>query len=109
MPNAVLIPQGKTPLHSACAAINVTNLNFVELLLKEGADPNVQYCLGKTPLMRAIVYASGAAKFLLNWPTTDVNITIRSGASFLTSVRSTFTDLTSRIAPLDVHHQFLLQ
>jgi hypothetical protein len=107
--NAVSIPQGKTPLHLACGAINVTNLNFVELLLKEGADPNVQDCMGQTPLMRAIVYAPGAAKFLLNWPTTDVNITNRSGESFLTSVRSTITDLSSQIAPLDVQHQFLLQ
>jgi hypothetical protein len=32
---------------------------------------------------------SGAAKFLLNWPTTDVNITTQSGASFLARVRNT--------------------
>jgi hypothetical protein len=57
--------------------------------------------------MRAIVYAPGAATFLLNWPTTDVNITTLSGASFLTSVRSTIKDLSGRI--LDIQHHFLLQ
>jgi hypothetical protein len=32
--------------------------------------------------------APGAAKFLLNWPNTDANITNRSGESFLDRVRS---------------------
>jgi ankyrin repeat protein len=38
--NAVSIPQGQTPLHYACSGGTVTNLDFVELLLKERADPN---------------------------------------------------------------------
>ena len=46
---------------------NVTNLDFVELLLETGADPNAQDHLGLTPLMCTIEVAPGAAKFLLNW------------------------------------------
>jgi hypothetical protein len=111
--NAVSIPRGKTALHYACSAANVTNLHFAELLLKEGADPNVQDHSGKTPLICTIAYAPGAAKFLLNWPTTDVNIIARSGPSFLTSVRSTIKDLSSLIARPDNADQigppFLLQ
>jgi hypothetical protein len=49
--NAVAIPDSKTSLHIACSGTNVTNLDFVELLLKEGADPNVQDHLGMTPLI----------------------------------------------------------
>jgi hypothetical protein len=81
--NAVSIPFGTTPLHYACYAGNVTNLDFVELLLEEGADPNSQDSRGQTPLMWTTYFAPGAAKFLLNWPTTDANINTRSGTSFL--------------------------
>jgi hypothetical protein len=52
--NAVSTPQRKTPLHNACFSGNVTNLDFVELLLEEGADPNAQDQLGETPLMYTI-------------------------------------------------------
>jgi hypothetical protein len=79
--------QGFSPLHKACVSFNVTNLDFVELLLKEGADPNAQDEVGQVPLMKTIPAAPGAAEFLLNWPTTDANITSRSGASFLALVR----------------------
>ena len=77
--NAVSSPQGQTALHKACYWVNVINLDFVELLLEAGADPNVQDNLGMTPLIRTAPGAPGAVKFLLNWPTTDVNITPRSG------------------------------
>jgi hypothetical protein len=42
--NVVSIPEGtsRTPLHNACYCDNVTNLDFVELLLKAGADPNAR-------------------------------------------------------------------
>jgi hypothetical protein len=57
--------------------------------------------------------APGAAKFLLNWPTTDANITIRSGASFLTGVRSLITAFSDKVAYPDNHDklqdQFVLQ
>jgi hypothetical protein len=55
----------------------------------------------------------GAAKFLLNWPTMDVNITTRSGASFLANVRSTITDISDAVAlpdsPDQVQRQFVLR
>jgi hypothetical protein len=88
----------------------VTNLDFVELLLKEGADPNfhrsdtvaVYYRLGP-----------GAAKFLLNWPATDANITTRSGASFLAKGRETVEFLCERAArpdnPGKIQDHFQLQ
>jgi hypothetical protein len=56
---------------------NVTNLDFVEYLLEVGADPNAQ-TIG-TDTVDVPYRVPGAAKFLLNWPTTDVNITTRSG------------------------------
>jgi hypothetical protein len=110
--NAVTSPNAKTPLHSACDADIVTNLDLVELLLIEGADPNAQDDLGRTPLVSTIPFAPGAAKFLLNWPTTDVNIFTRSGASFLAWVRRTvkaFSDDLALSPNPRVQHQFLLQ
>jgi hypothetical protein len=65
----------------------VTNLDLVELLLEEGADPNSQDHLGRTALRQTLTGAPSAAKCLLNWPSTDVNITTRSGASILAMVR----------------------
>jgi hypothetical protein len=58
-------------------------------------------------------FAVGAAKFLLNWPTTDANITSRSGASFLAWVRADvkyFSDQIARPGNADrIQHQFLLR
>jgi hypothetical protein len=111
--NAVSIPQDRTPLYNTCTGGNVTNLDFVQLLLKEGADPNAQDHLGMTPLMYTVPEAPGAAKFLLNWPTTDATITTQSGASFLARARSAITACSDAIAlhdnPSRVHHQLLLQ
>jgi hypothetical protein len=89
--NAVSKPHGKTPLHNACYMSVVTNLDFVELLLQNGADPNAQDSLGLTPLLCSSKGAPGAANFLLNWPSTDANITTRSGISFQVGVRSVIT------------------
>jgi hypothetical protein len=111
--NAVLIPHGWTPLHHACNAVNVINLDFVELLLEAGADPNAKDHLGLTPLMRTTTRAPGAAKFLLNWFSTDVNITTRSGASFLARVRIAVKFFSDRVAfpdmPDYIKDQFLLR
>jgi hypothetical protein len=99
----------------------VTNLDFIELLLVEGADPNaqmelapnVQMKLGKTPLMCTRNFAPGAAKFLLNWPTTDVNICTISEESFQITVRLAIAALSEQVArcdnPEQVQHEFLLQ
>jgi ankyrin repeat protein len=109
--NAVSIPQGATPLHMACASCNVTNLDFVEFLLVEGADPNTQDLMGLTPLMYTLLYAPGAAKFLLKWPTTDVNLTTRSGASFLAMIRRIVEHFSDNIPHNSdrVQSQFLLR
>jgi hypothetical protein len=110
---AVSIPHVKTTLHDACYTDNVTNLDFVELLLDAGADPNAQDHTGLTPMMYSIPYAPGAAKFLLNWPTTDVNVTTRSGESILARVRHAVKYLDDKISlpdhPYQVRDQFLLQ
>jgi hypothetical protein len=59
--------------------------------------------------------APGAAKFMLNWPTTDANIARHSGTPFLYSVRLTvqyFSDKVALTLPDDLdqlRHQFLLQ
>jgi hypothetical protein len=110
--NAVSIPDGRTPLHKACFSGNVTNLDFVELLLEAGADPNAQDHLGTTPLVGTIPNAHGAAEFLLSWPTTDVNITMRSGASFLDAVRRAVEYFSDKVARRDnpdrMQYQFQL-
>jgi hypothetical protein len=87
--NALSFPGGETPLHLACGSQVTTNLDFIQFLLDNGADPNLKDDFGRTPLMRTITMAPGAAKFLLEWPTTDANITTRSGTSFLALVRGT--------------------
>jgi hypothetical protein len=113
--NAVSSPQGITPLHSACSGGTVTNLDFVELLLEDGSDPNAQDHNEMAPLMYTTPYAPGAAKFLLNWPITDATITNRSGlgVSFSSLVRKAVRDFSDKVAlsdnPARVQHRFLLQ
>jgi hypothetical protein len=64
-------------------------------------------------LMYTTPFAPGAAKFLLNWPTTDTNITARFGVSFLDEVRLTITTLSEKVVlpdnPEQVQDQFQLQ
>jgi ankyrin repeat protein len=100
-------------LHRACFSGIVTNLDFVEHLLEAGADPNAQDHKGLTPLMYTMPGAPGAAKFLLNWPTTDANITFRSGDSFQSEVRRTVEYFSDKVAlpdnPETMQHQFAIQ
>jgi hypothetical protein len=105
--NALSVPQGGTILHKACDWGNVTNLDFIELLLEEGADPNVKDHLGLPPLMATPKFAPGAAKFLLNWPTTDAHITSRTGATFQTHVRQSIVFFSQMAASPE--QQFLLR
>jgi hypothetical protein len=101
--------QGRTPLHKACFSGVVTNLDFVEHLLEAGADPNARDHTGQPSLMYTIPNAPGAAKFLLNWPSTNVNITSRSGESFQSAVRSLIASLSEKSARpdnLDPFRQF---
>jgi hypothetical protein len=58
--------------------------------------------------------APGTAKFLLNWPTADANVTSQSGASFLARVRSLNSDLSDQIVlihddPDRAQRQFVIQ
>jgi hypothetical protein len=112
--NGVVIPHGSTtPLHRACFGGVVTNLDLIELLLVKGADPNAQDLLGVTPLMCTISLAPGAARFLLSWPTTNFNITNRSGGNFLSAVKEAVQYMSDQTALLDnpshVQHQLLLE
>jgi hypothetical protein len=88
--NAVSSPRSETPLHEVCHSGNVTNLDFVELLLEAGADPNVRNDSGDTPLAATFPYAPNAAKLLLERDSTDVNITssVFGEQSFLATVRA---------------------
>lgn len=65
-------------MRSACYSASRPTKTF-ELLLVKGADPNAQAHLEGTLLiyMCTTGFAPGAATFILSWPTTDLNITIR--------------------------------
>jgi hypothetical protein len=99
-------------LHIACHSDVVTNLDFLEVLLEAGADPNTKNSEGLTPLMITISNSPSAAKFLLSWPTTAVHIANRSErTSFLSRVRFQIS-LSSRIGIPDnptIRDEFLLQ
>jgi hypothetical protein len=111
--NTVSKPEGETPLHNACYEGVVTNLDFIELLLVEGGNPNIQDQTGMTALMFTTPDAPGAAKFLLNWPATDANIITYCGESFLAGVRKAVEYFANTIArpnnPDRVQHTFLLK
>jgi ankyrin repeat protein len=85
---------------------DVTNLDFVELLLESGADTNAKDHNEMTPLMYTNDLAPGAAKFLLNWPTTEINILNGAGESFLVILCST---ISSHDNPALVQHIILVQ
>jgi hypothetical protein len=85
-------------LHNACHTSNATNLDIIEFLLNKGAHPNAQDSLGLTALIYTTPGAPSAAKFLLNWSTTDVNIITRSGASFLARVRESAKRFADKVA-----------
>jgi hypothetical protein len=111
--NAGSYSNGVTPLHHACHSSTTTNLDFIQLLLENGADPNTRDPKGMTPLMYTIKMAPGAAKFLLEWPTTNVNIVDRSGISFPAYVREVIEILSGLVAlPVNANraeNQFLYQ
>jgi hypothetical protein len=95
---AAAYSNGVTPLHNACHSETTTNLDFIQLLLENGADPNTQDQKGMTPLIHTIKMAPGAATFLLEWPTTNVNIIDRSGSSFPAYVREVVEILSGLVA-----------
>jgi ankyrin repeat protein len=90
-----------TALHVACSSGSLTNLDFIELLMEHGADPNALSSLGRTPLMRTVPFAPGAAKFLLTHYSDRVDSNMRAmndGKTFLTMVRECITDHEESLA-----------
>jgi hypothetical protein len=78
-----------TPLHNACFSGNCTNLDYIQLLLDHGANPNAKNSVGATPLHFTVPSAPGAAKFLLTYSDkTDPDILTNDGRSVLNMVRS---------------------
>jgi hypothetical protein len=110
-------PAGRTPLHLACHSSIVTNLDFIQLLLEKGANPNAQDSQGSTPLMSTVPDAPGAAKFLLEWstsPTTDIDIhiTTRTGVTLSALVHfaiENFFDPDGLVIDQRAKSAFLLQ
>jgi hypothetical protein len=85
-----------TPLHHACSGENCTNLDFIQLLLDHGANPNAKDTQGETPLHATLMYAPGAAKFLLTYSNkTDPDIIVNDGRSFLAIVRDSIAEGTN--------------
>jgi hypothetical protein len=111
--NAASTPHSLTPLHKACFSGVVTNLDFIEYLLEAGANPNAQDFQGMTPLLQTTPYSPSAAKFLLNWPTTNANIPTRDGVSFLVGVRELILIFSHQIKdprnPDKIQEEFLLK
>jgi hypothetical protein len=86
-----------TPLHNACFGGNCTNLDFIQLLLDHGANPNAKESDGGTPLHWTIPGAPGAAKFMLTYSVkTDPDILSNDGRSFLAMVRKSIADGRSK-------------
>jgi hypothetical protein len=109
-----------TPLHMMVELADPSDysthknqLILAKQLIEHGANVNTVDHMGVTPLMGTVPGAPGAAKFLLNWPTTDANITSSTGASFLAIVRMFIAAYSEQIArpdtPDKVQVQFLLQ
>ena len=94
-----------TPLHTACSSDVVTSLGFIYLLLQNGANPNSRNYLGLTPLMCSIIWAPGAAKVLIEWPTTNFDIGDReSGRYVLALVRMVIKELSGAVDSLENPH-----
>ena len=79
------------PLYNACYSYQPTNLDFIELLLENGADRNLT-CMGGSSLMGALDMSLDAIKLLLsyehpNCPPIDVNRTFLTNVSALDFVR----------------------
>jgi hypothetical protein len=95
--NDEIATQYETPLNIACNSDMVINLEFIYLLLQHGADPNARDYHGKTPLTQTIQWAPSAAKVLIEWPTTNVNIVNQSGSSMLALVREVISEIAVNV------------
>jgi hypothetical protein len=94
--NELYSHNGSTALHCACHDSLPTNLEFIQLLLENGADPNVKDKEGSTPLFKTIPFAPAAAKCLVQWAGTDVNMTHPiNGGSILAIVKGTIMGIVN--------------
>jgi hypothetical protein len=98
-----------TPFHNACYSGNCTNLDYIQLLLDHGANPNAKDSAGQTPLHCTVPGAPGAAKFLLTYSDkTDPDILTNDGRSFLFMVRYAIAECTSEARlPRNPHSEIL--
>jgi hypothetical protein len=99
--NGVLWYKQTTPLHTACSSDMATNLEFIDLLLQSGVNPNARNTLGLTLLMCSIKWAPSAAKVLIEWPTTNINIVDQSGRAVLALVRMVIEELSDAMDSLE--------
>jgi hypothetical protein len=99
-----------TPLHNACWGGYCTNLDFIQLLLDHGANPNAKSSDAATPLHYTYPHAPGAAKFLLTYSDkTDPDILTNDRQSFLAMVRSSIVEFTSIARlPRNPHPEMML-
>jgi hypothetical protein len=99
-----------TPLHYACNGKSCTNLDFIQLLLNHGANPNAKDSDGATPLHYTKGSAPGAAKFLLTYSEkTDPGILTNDGRSFLAMVRYSIAECKYRASmPHNPHPEIVL-
>ena len=84
------------PLYFACWSTHCTNLDFIQLLLEHGANPNQQMVDLRTPLMNTLAMSLSAALFILkfehdNAVNVDVHIRDRYGESVLDMVKVILT------------------
>jgi hypothetical protein len=98
-----------TPLHGACNSGSCTNLDYIQLLLDHGANPNAKDSDGETPLHMTTGNAPGAAKFLLTYSDkTDPDILRNDGRSFLAMVRSSIAECTYKARlPNNLHPEIM--
>lgn len=82
-----------TPLHRACHSAVTTNIDFIKLLLANGADPNAKNDLGETPLMHSMPFSPGAAKCLLQNDQTDPNVVANDGRIALAMLRDAIDEM----------------
>lgn len=89
-----------TPLHRACQSGVPTNLDFIKLLLKKGADPNAKSLKDETPLHHTMHASPAAAKFLLEHASDriDTDIVTKRGFTFLHQVRRGIEDIQYKAA-----------
>jgi len=91
--------RGMTALHVACASYNITNIDYIRLLLECGADPNAKNYEVETPLFYTCKGAPGAARVLMDHDDIDLNVRGKrdrgGNVTFLTLVRGAIAECST--------------